>query len=565
LLKDEQAIAWVITIVHAEAMTRTHRTAAEGRRRSASATHQLRRHRYQKKLHSLLACTEDQALLWQIWAVRALVADRRNLAVKIIPDAPQQPWDFGQDYGPLPPWHLETLVNERFMTPPFPPPPRRGGFIKAYNTNRFSALRHLARLLHAWEEAESGIVLDRLDVMKEMPRLTHRQFEWQRGFRNGAAYYRWAYLYGGPRADAHFRSKTGGLSIPDFMFYGFAAHGIFDGRPVWRRHQWLDLVGFEPQASDRALRLLSQTPEAARELAKSERKAPGGPAYQRSVLRVAPIITFNGAADLVAPIPDLISARVTSGLFYDHVNAPADVRNEMGERFELYVRDLLNASLPGMKTSRSSPYRHGKQLIDPPDLLAVHEGRLAAVFECKARKMSFDARFSETSEADRGHEELAKGVFQLWRFFAHHRLGIAQGPGPDPETTPVLVTLDNWMQMSGDRQRRVRAMAEALARRKDPLIEEQDRRAIVFCSIEDLETTLQRRDEAGFIADLSAAQEERFTGWMLPNIYRNEEPDLDKSYPLIDRMSEVLPWWDTLRRKMPEASSGSDETPPDDG
>lgn len=516
--------------------------------RRSSGAHQLRRHRYEKKLRELLASADEHGLLWQVWAACALRDGKPELAARILKDPPAEPWDFGPRLGPIPPWHLETLVNERFLAPPFPPPPRRNGFVKVLNTDRFAALKQLASLLHAWEEAESGIVLDRLDVLKEMPRLTHRQFEWQRGFRNGPAYYRWAFIYGGPLANAHFQSKAGGLTTADFMFYGFAAHAIFGNRPVWRRHLWNEDLGIDRETGEKALALLTQTPEAARRLAKQVRKAPGGPAYQRSVLRVAPVIAFDGGDALVAPIPDLISARVTSGLFYDHAAAPSDVRNEAGARFEIYVRDLLNGALPAMKTTLGTPYRRNGQTVDPPDVLSEHQGRLAAVFECKARKMSFDARFSETSETDPGHEELAKGVFQLWRFFAHHRHGIiTTGRKPDPETAAVLVTLDNWMQMSNDRQQQVLAMARELAARKDPLIEAQDQRTIVFCSIEDLETTLQRCDEPRFLRDLAAAAEERFTGWMLPNIYMGGEDNLDKPFPLIDRMAEVLPWWNKFR------------------
>lgn len=522
--------------------------------RRSSGTHQLRRRRYEKKLRELLASAEEQGLLWQIWAACALRDGKPELAARILKDPPKEPWDFGPRLGPIPPWHLETLVNERLLVPPFPPPPRRNGFVKVLNTDRFSALKQLASLLHAWEEAESGIVLDRLDVLKEMPRLTHRQFEWQRGFQNGPAYYRWAFIYGGPLANAHFQSKAGGLTTADFMFYGFAANAIFGNRPVWRRHLWNADLGIDRETGEKALALLSQTPEAARRLAKQIRNAPGGPAYQRSVLRVAPVIAFDGGEALVAPLPDLVSARVTSGLFYDHAGAPSDVRNEAGARFELYVCDLLNGALPAMKTALGTPYRRQGQPVDPPDVLSEYEGRLAAVFECKARKMSFDARFSETSETDPGHEELAKGVFQLWRFFAHHRHGtITTGPRPNLKTAAVLVTLDNWMQMSSDRQQRVLAMARELAARKDPLIEAEDQRTIVFCSIEDLETTLQRSDEPRFLRDLAAAAEERFTGWMLPNINMSDEDGLDKPFPLIDRMAEVLPWWNKFRDEDDEA------------
>lgn len=105
------------------------------------------------------------------------------------------------------------------------------------------------------------------------------------------------------------------------------------------------------------------------------------------------------------------------------------------------------------------------------------------------------------------------------------------------------MTLDNWMQMSSARQRHVLTLAEAMAARKDPAINAEDRRTIVFCSIEDLEITLSRRDEDGFLADLAKATEDRFMGWMLPNIYSHEDGSLDRPFPFGDRMTDVLPWW----------------------
>ena len=508
----------------------------------------MRRARHGKKLKELLGYTDERGLLQQVWALRTLTLGRRRLAQRLFRDRIPEDADDGlPGVGPIAPWLLETLVNERFAQPPFPPPPRRDGRIPLYADAQFTHVRHLGRLLHAWEDAESGLLLRRMDVMREMPRLTHRQFEWQRGFMTGPAYYRWAWLYGGPRAEAHFQVKNGGLTVQEFMRYGFAAHVICQERPVWRRHHWMREIGFDPETSERALDLLVGTPDGARAFVASERGHRGGPAYQPSLLRRAPIIAFAGGADLVAPLPELISARVTSGLFYDHADAPSDVRNEVGARFEEYVRDIMNRALPAIHTEHSRPYALGKQQMAPPDLSATRHGRLVAVLECKARKMSFQARYSEVVEADPGHEDLAKGVFQLWRYFAHQRLGRVPGPQADDRTVGVLVTLDNWMQMSSARQRHVLALAEAMAARKDPAINAEDRRTVVFCSIEDLEITLSRRDEDGFLSDLAKATEDHFMGWMLPNIYSREDGSLDRPFPFWDRMSDVLPWWSSSK------------------
>lgn len=53
--------------------------------------------------------------------------------------------------------------------------------------------------------------------------------------------------------------------------------------------------------------------------------------------------------------------------------------------------------------------------------------------------------------------------------------------------------------------------AEAMCA-SDPRITAEDRRPVVFASIEELETTLERSDEAGFRSALREAATDRFTG-----------------------------------------------------
>lgn len=161
--------------------------------------------------------------------------------------------------------------------------------------------------------------------------------------------------------------------------------------------------------------------------------------------------------------------------------------------------------------------------------------------------MTYQARFAEDSltDAAAGYEEVAKGVFQLWRFFSHVRRGVFQvdGTALDAAAVPVLLTLDNWLIMSGELQKAVLAQAAALAAARDPEIRESDRRPVVFCSVEDLEFALLHTTDEGFLDALRAATEERFIGWRLPDVRRDLSKTGSKLYPFIDRMAEVLPWW----------------------
>ncbi|MCA6111138.1 hypothetical protein [Bradyrhizobium cenepequi] len=83
----------------------------------------------------------------------------------------------------------------------------------------------------------------------------------------------------------------------------------------------------------------------------------------------------------------------------------------------------------------------------------------------------------------------------------------------------------------------------------DPDIAAIDRRKVVFCSIEDLEEILSETDEAGFLATLSAAAEEKFDGWLLSSVHRElvEQAGKEQStrrFPF--DLGDVLPWWSMI-------------------
>ena len=137
--------------------------------------------------------------------------------------------------------------------------------------------------------------------------------------------------------------------------------------------------------------------------------------------------------------------------------------------------------------------------------------------------MSFAARYAEDQVADGGggFDELIKGICQIWRFFAHIQLGCVSDIVVDPATSGVLLTLDNWLTMSAELQRELTDLARERAVKRHPEITPADQRPVVFCSIEELEQTLAGADEAQFLTDLKLAAEDRYVGWILPNVHRD--------------------------------------------
>jgi hypothetical protein len=146
------------------------------------------------------------------------------------------------------------------------------------------------------------------------------------------------------------------------------------------------------------------------------------------------------------------------------------------------------------------------------------------------------------------YEEIAKGVFQLWRYFSHARRGIIPDYVVRSDAHGVVLTLDTWLTTSAALQQKVLASAAVLALR-DNEISAQDRRSVVFCPIADFEATLVRSDEDSLLRVLSAASSDEFAGWALPSIRRETEGEAHQRKPFPFQLGNVLRWWKALEER----------------
>ena len=78
---------------------------------------------------------------------------------------------------------------------------------------------------------------------------------------------------------------------------------------------------------------------------------------------------------------------------------------------------------------------------------------------------------------------------------------------------------------------------------RDGNIVDEDRKPVVFWTIQELEGVLSIATQDTFLAALKAAQEERFKTWQFREVYRDSTPEMPsrKDYPF--KLDGVLPWW----------------------
>lgn len=273
-------------------------------------------------------------------------------------------------------------------------------------------------------------------------------------------------------------------------------------------------------------------------------------AYQPSFLRRFPIVSFGeNNARLRAPLRDLILARITSGLYYDIISGGQKLLNEANERFEKYCADYIDAMMPRFNAGRSYKYKVQGNDVDTPDILVKDNNEIVIAIECKAAKLTFAAQYADDpiGVAKKGYDQISNGVFQLWRYFSHVRRGIVTADHVSPNVHGMVLTLDAWLVMSHELQKEVLSAANALAD-SDQNIVADDRRKIVFCAIHDLESTLAASNEDSFLQAMTAAtREDRFVGWILPNIHQESQRQTTERKPFPFKLDDVLPWWKETR------------------
>jgi hypothetical protein len=508
-----------------------------------------------KQLRKLFPRAADQSFLQMVWAIDALRSGRPEVAARLL-TFPKQVTDqsIGTRFA-IHQWELETLLIQWLVTPKEDPKP---GTRAVFDCSKFHSVVNLVSRLRKLEDVESGIYLHDggITIFAELHRIMQRQFHWQRGYFNLPQFYRYAFIYGQGKCGEYFE-KTFGLPISELNLVGFALFGQSMRAPWIGREFTIPEVGLTADLLKRTLPLILISADRAREetnnmiaavTAKHGRPIPT--AFLPSILRRYPLVSLDDEAkQFVAPIPEVLLMRVTSGLYYDLIPGGQVLLNEANERFEEYSAAYIDAQMGRFKVNRAYRYELKKGApVDTPDLLIMDGEKLVLAVECKATKLTYLAQFAEDPfEAEKKqYLQIAKGVFQLWRFFSHVRRGLVKEL-VDANTSAMVLTLDPFTTADHELKAKIVEEANSIATMEGNITAE-DRRHIVFCSIESLEEVLSRCTEDTLLATLSAARKEKYVGWELPQINQQETSEQEeiepRSFPF--DLDGLLPWWKRL-------------------
>ncbi|MBB4395604.1 hypothetical protein [Bradyrhizobium sp. ERR14] len=516
-----------------------------------------------KQLRKYFARADDRAFLQMIWAVDALQSDREAAAKTIMPSYPREAVVKSSLHSPhgVHRWELETLLIQLLLTPK---EERRAEGNLVLDCSKFDAMRGTINRLRALENVESGRYLGSgLNIFGEMHRIAQRQFHWQHGYLNMPNLYRYIYIYGQGKC-AQFFNEAYGVSINDFTYAGFAMYAAAVRTPWLRQEFAVSGLGITPGDVQKVLNLMTLSLEQAkaeeRLLTHEINRLHGAPiptAFMPSILRRHPLISLTpDMTTFMPPIPELILMRISSGLYYDVIPGKQPLLNEANDRFEQYCHDLID-ELTDFVTRRSHCYGPKGGQFDSPDVLVTEDDEVVIAIECKATRLTYLAQFAEDPfEAEKKqYMQLARGAFQLWRYFSHTRRGLSTDVLAD-EAYPMVVTLDSFFMMSPQLSASILAEANSLADDEGEILSE-DRRHIIYCPIMMLEEVLQRGDRVTLLAALKAAGQEKYKGWMFREVFRAVTEDIELGSPqeFPFDLDPVLPWWQDVQKLGAEIKS----------
>jgi len=507
-----------------------------------------------RQLAQSLAVADDERFLNMVWAARAIQSGRAEEGLPFISGVPDAAVAEGiTNRLAIYPWELETLTNELLAQP-------KHRYYRVLQCGAWNTIATLTNQLRDLEGAEYVARRGAVPILREMYRIQGRQFEWQRGFPSVAQFYRNCFIYG-QGACAEYFQETHDISIAQLTLVGYALFASFLADPTYDRRQDLAIIGVTPETRERAMSRICAPISTVRDIALRNREGDNDTAYRPSALRLFPCIAMDKRLRRIrAPIPELVISRVTSGLFYDVVGGGGPVRDEYGRRFEQYVHSYFEAMLPAVRLLPEWHYRVACQSILSPDLMILGQRteEVSIAVECKATRMSIDARFGELPENERGYEDMEKAVFQIWRFFSHCRRGLT-GRRVAADAVGIVLTLENWFVMGSVLQEEIEARAVLRAQRLDSKITDEDRRRVIFCPMPDLEEVLATATEDSFRTSVARSVMDDRRGWLFSSIHREvrDANAIAKAYPFAEKLAELLPWWERLERERGQHGDGT--------
>lgn len=441
---------------------------------------------YLRKLHKLLECAKRTDFLEAIWVLNRSSTHKNLHQPRGYHYPPQCFSDDFSDPHRVHPWELETLVLEIFRVT-F----RQGRRI--LDVRSWNAIAALVNTLRSVENYQTNHVQGH-HILNVMHRLLYRQLVWQDHPKlTPALAVRWWSIISSNGLREIFERKNG-VSLQSFIRCSLGWNELLKGTPFSGNLPGIPELGVTDDEAQKISDLLSISPA---ELEKGAIRtyAPYNElAYRTNPLRLKPIVKFqkSGQSTFIRPIEQLLTWRLSSGLYYDVVSEPT-APNLIATAFENYVRRLINAKFPKLVVRSDFNYGTAQNPIFSPDVVVLDGEQVLLVIECKSKKATASIQLELRSDEQLKTEirELAKGRVQINRFHLAVYEGRVPGLRAATKIGKIVVTLDDWLFWGDQMLDEISHSAEELEHRTGHNTENVDP-FVEFCNCAELENIVSR-------------------------------------------------------------------------
>jgi len=335
------------------------------------------------------------------------------------------------------PWDLELLAREVVL-----------------NSPTFGGDRSLGR----WEDFARAINFVRQideeiskrrggdEILRELHRIVHRQFPWQRP-PTTSSIMRYFKIFGGSELEPAVEKQTG-LPIRKFYQLAFAVSGHLLKSSGINMANDYGVIGISKDESAAFFQKISTTLPVLREQTRALQSYDDGWVYAWNPLQATPLVAFDPAYPERAycPIPMYMLRRVSDGLFYDLVKTPG-FDNAYGAAFQNYVGIVLRELLkpPKFEVLAEAPYDLGKGYRKHGVDWTVIDETANIFIECKTKRLRQDAKFivSGTGLSD-AMDALGSYVVQHYKNIIDALAGKTKWRPNEKPSFAIIVTLEDW-------------------------------------------------------------------------------------------------------------------------
>lgn len=382
-----------------------------------------------KPLRNLLRQCNLEASLVDVWQLSQHITNNGAAPVKEgMPPYSLKPY--------LYPWDIPTIAREVVLNA------NRKGMKRL---NSMDAMRSVINTIRQIENVGSSERIVVEDVMKELHRISHRQFPWQQQS-DLLGLLRYLKIFGSPEVEPILELKTG-FSIREYFLLGLYLISHLQERVGINAQEDFTSIGISREKSFKFFMTLSSSIEELQELMLGEQKYDETWEYTWNPLEAKPLISLdsNNRHHLYCPVPDFLLRRFSHGLYYDLVKS-SGFSTAFGTSFQNYIGEVLRAvfALPDFTVCSEESYFVGKDLHHGADWVLV--GVDANLFiECKTKRMIQIAKFS-VGGADLDGEIgiIADAVIQLYKNIKEATDGKSKWVCNGRPSFPLVITLEDW-------------------------------------------------------------------------------------------------------------------------